>query len=220
MKKIVCPKCKNRAVKNGFQGNKQRYKCTDCNKKFQLKYTYRAYEVNTNNFIIKLLKEGCGIRSIARILRISKNTVLSRMLKISKRIKPSVFTKLGCKFEVDELWTYIGAKSKCTWITYVLERNTRKVIDFFVGSKSKDNIRPLINHVLLLNPQRIYTDKLNLYPSLIPKDIHRVFRYCTNRIERKNLTLRTHIKRISRKTICYSKRKEYLEAHLRIYFWG
>ena len=220
MKNIVCPNCKNRAVKNGFQGSKQRYKCTVCNKKFQLNYTYSAYKVNINNFIIKLLKEGCGIRGISRVLNISKNTVLSRILKISKFIKSPGFNQLGCKFEVDELWTYIGAKSKCTWITYALERGTRKVIDFFVGSKSKDNIRPLINRILLLSPERIYTDKLNIYPSLIPKDIHRVFRYCTNRIERKNLTLRTHIKRISRKTICYSKKKEYLEAHLRIYFWG
>ena len=81
MKNIVCPNCKNRAVKNGFQGSKQRYKCTVCNKKFQLNYTYSAYKVNINNFIIKLLKEGCGIRGISRVLNISKNTVLSRILK-------------------------------------------------------------------------------------------------------------------------------------------
>jgi len=49
--------------------------------------------------------------------------------------------------------------------------------------------------------------------------IHRRFEYCTNRIE-KDLTLRTHIKRLSGKTICFSRKQKHLEAHLRIYCWG
>mgnify|MGYP000364060217 CR=1 FL=1 len=167
-----------------------------------------------------LLKEGCGIRSISRILLISKNTVLSRILKISSKIRRPLFFNLGCKFEVDELWTFIGNKNKMTWVTYAIERETRGVIDFFVGTKSKKNIKPLMDKVLALQPTRIYTDRLNIYPPLIPKEIHRVFNYCTNIIERKNLTLRTHIKRLSRRTICYTRKQEYLEAHLKIYFWG
>ncbi|XLS31028.1 IS1 family transposase [Flavobacteriaceae bacterium M23B6Z8] len=31
--------------------------------------------------------------------------------------------------------------------------------------------------------------------------MRKIFQYCTNRIERMNLTLRTHIKRLSRSTI-------------------
>nr|WP_299117406.1 IS1 family transposase [uncultured Winogradskyella sp.] len=72
----------------------------------------------------------------------------------------------------------------------------------------------------MLKPNRIYTDGLNIYPGMIPEVIHKQFQYCTNIIERHNLTLRTHIKRLSRKTICFSKSKIYLEAHLKIYFWG
>jgi IS1 family transposase len=167
-----------------------------------------------------LLKEGCGIRSISRILNISNKTVLSRMLKISKKIKIPYFNKFGCKFEIDEMWSFIGNKKNVTWITYALERETKSIIDFYVGRKTKETIRPLIDKVLLLNPARIYTDRLNIYPSLIPQEIHKRFQYCTNRIERMNLNLRTHIKRLSRKTICFSKNQEYLEAHLKIYFWG
>ncbi|WP_433991533.1 IS1/IS1595 family N-terminal zinc-binding domain-containing protein [Kordia algicida] len=74
MEKIQCPNCRSRAVKNGFQSDKQRYKCISCNKKFHLKYTYEAYNKHTNSFIISLLKEGCGIRSISRVLKISKKT--------------------------------------------------------------------------------------------------------------------------------------------------
>ena len=220
MEKLLCPNCKGKTVKNGFQKRKQRYKCKNCCKRFLLNYKYQAYKVEINSFIKNLLKEGCGIRSIARVLNISSKTVLSRMLKISKQIKIPYFNKLGCKFEVDEMWSFIGHKKNVTWITYAIERETKSIIDFFVGRKTKETIRPLIDKVLLLNPTRIYTDRLNIYPSLIPKELHRRFKYCTNIIERNNLTLRMHIKRLSRKTIRFSKNKIYLEAHLRIYFWG
>jgi len=131
-----------------------------------------------------------------------------------------MFSKSGCKFEVDELWSFVGTKKNVIWITYAIERETKKVIDFYVGGKSKLTIQPLVDTLLSLRPGRIYTDRLNIYPSLIPGSLHRVFPYCTNTIERMNLTLRTHIKRLARKTICFSRNNIYLEAHLRIYFWG
>lgn len=219
MEKINCPHCSGLSVKCGLQKNVQRYMCKFCNKKFQLTYTYQAYQKDINSFISTLVKEGCGIRSISRILKISKNTVLSRIIYISNNIKPKLFTKLDCKFELDEIWTFIGNKNNVTWITYVIERESKKVIDFFVGRKTIENIKPLINKVLLLYPKTIYTDKLNIYPSLIPKEIHKRFQYCTNIIERNNLTMRIHIKRLSRKTICFSRSVVILNAVLKIYFW-
>ncbi|WP_340064460.1 IS1 family transposase [Ascidiimonas aurantiaca] len=216
--------CKNcgssNCIKKGKRREKQRYYCKTCSCNFQSGYHYNAYHKNTDTLICSFLKEGCGIRSISRITRISKNTVLSRILKISKQIKPPMFSKSGCKFEVDELWSFVGHKKNVVWITYAIERETKKVIGFYVGGKSKLTIKPLVDTLLSLRPRRIYTDRLNIYPSLIPGRIHKVFQYCTNTIERMNLTLRTHIKRLARKTICFSRNKIYLEAHLRIYFWG
>lgn len=219
MEKVSCPHCNGLSVKCGLQKNVQRYMCKFCNKKFQLTYIYQAYQKDINGSISTLVKEGCGIRSISRILKISKNTVLSRIIHIGNNIKPKLFAKLGCKFELDEIWTFIGKKDNVTWITYVLERESKNVIDFFVGRKTMENIQPLINKVLLLNPKTIYTDKLNIYPPLIPKEIHKRFQYCTNIIERNNLTMRNHIKRLSRKTICFSRSVVILNAILKIYFW-
>lgn len=65
------------------------------------------------------------MRSISRIIKISPKTVLSRMLKISKQIKIPYFNKLGCKFEIDEMWNFIGRKDNATWITYVFERKQK-----------------------------------------------------------------------------------------------
>jgi IS1 family transposase/transposase-like protein len=219
MENIVCPKCNFQVVKSGVQNGNQRYKCKRCNRRFQDKYCYKAYEPSVNTQVCILLKEGCGIRSISRIIGISSKTVLSRMLKIANRVSRPIFNSKEGKYEIDELWSFIGNKSRATWVTYCIERESKRVVDFFVGSKCSNNIRPLVNSVLELKPNRIYMDRLNIYPKLIPKEIHKVFRYSINIIERNNLTLRTHVKRLSRRTICFSKKQKYLEAHLRIYFW-
>lgn len=140
-----CTSCNSENyIKKGFQNNKQRYYCKNCKVYFQEEYSYSAYKKLTNTMIKNLLKEGCGIRSIARVLKISKNTVLSRMLKISKYIKAPQFNSMGCKFEMDEIWSFVGNKSNVNWITYAIEQNSKIVIGFIVGAETKENIQP--NH--------------------------------------------------------------------------
>lgn len=218
---MKCKKCNHLAcIKKGKRNGNQRYFCTNCKHNFQDNYTYKAYKPNTDDLIKNLLKEGCGVRSISRIIGISSSTVLSRMLKIANNIKVPYFSKLGCKFEIDEMFIKLANGKSQNWLIYAIEQKTRNVISFIVGNRSRDNLKEIVDRVLLLSPTRVYTDRLNIYPCLIPKEIHKRFQYCTNRIERMNLTLRTHIKRLSRKTICFSKQEKYLEAHLRIYFWG
>jgi len=89
-----------------------------------------------------------------------------------------------------------------------------------VGRRTRENISKVISSVLELNPKQIATDRLRTYGNLIPKRIHETRKSCTTVIERNNLTLRTRLKRLSRKTICFSKSLEMLEAILKIYFWG
>jgi len=216
-----CKYCnQNTTVRKGKRNGKQRFFCKKCNRSFQDRYSYRAYDSATDEVLIKLLKEGCGVRSLARVLGISCGTVLSRMMRLANLIKPSYSLTYGNAYEVDEVYVKIAGVEHRKYITYAIERKSRSVIGFVIGGRSIENVAPLINKILLLKPERIYTDKLNIYPSLIPKKIHRDFPYGTNRIERNHLTLRTHVKRLSRRTICFSKKQKYLEAHLKIYFWS
>ena len=124
-------------------------------------------------------------------------------------------------YEVDEMQTFIGRNhpSCYTHIAYAINRATRKVIDFIAGPRTKENIRQVIEKVLLLKPRKIYTDGLNLYPSLILSAIHCCFQYRTNTIERNNLSIRNSLKRLSCKTICLNKSAVMLTACLKIYFW-
>jgi insertion element IS1 protein InsB len=50
-----------------------------------------------------------------------------------------------------------------------------------------------------------YTDGWGAYERHIEPALHEVGKYNTQKIERKHLTLRTRIKRLARKTICFSK---------------
>jgi insertion element IS1 protein InsB len=77
----------------------------------------------------------------------------------------------------------------------------------------------VVNTALHSGVMKIKTDKLNIYQSLIPPQLHISNAYNINRIERNNLNLRTHLKRLSRRTICYSKSPAMLSACLKIYFW-
>ncbi len=51
----------------------------------------------------------------------------------------------------------------------------------------------------------ITTDDWGRYAREVPKDKHLTGKIFTQRIERNNLTLRTRIKRLTRKTICFSR---------------
>ena len=63
----------------------------------------------------------------------------------------------------------------------------------------------------LLEPFSItmfFTDDWGSYARNLPPDSHIISKNNTQTIERKNLSLRTHIKRLCRKTICFSKSVE------------
>ena len=218
--KILCPKCSSHdCIKSGFTlQNKQRFHCKKCNVKFLSIYTYNACLSKINNQIVVLLREGLGLRSICRILKIALNTLISRIKKIYNSIKCPIVSE-GNSYEVDEIRTYIKKKNALIWIVYAIERISKKVVSYAVGSRTNATLSIVLNKVISRILFKIFTDKLKHYKYLIPDCIHRVIPRATNTIERNNLTMRTHIKRLNRKTICFSKCIVMLSAILKIYFW-
>jgi len=215
---VNCQYCQGLTIKFGKTGAKQRYRCKNC-RKIQLNtYIKHAYKPSTNSNIAAHIKEGCGIRSIARLLNISAGTVLKRIKSIADCIKKPIIST-GRIYEVDELKTYIKNKSKECWVIYALDKQSKEVVDLKIGGRTKKNLKRVIDTLLLAKCKQVCTDGLDIYRYVIPAAIHKVKRYGTNKIERKNLSLRTHLKRLNRKTICYSKSLLMLEACLKIYFW-
>ena len=215
-----CRNCKGPCIKKGMRNSMQRYRCINCGKYQQKQYIRRAYYSATNADIVRYLKEGCDIRSIARLLEISPGTVIKRIKQVASKIKRPFLSTFGKDYEVDEIRTFIGNKRRLCWIAYAIRKDTGEVVDFRVGRRTNKTLRGLISTLILARAVKIYTDGLSNYRYLIRKSNHKVTRYGTNGIERMNLTLRTHLKRLNRRTICYSRSLSMLSACLKIYFWG
>jgi len=219
--RLTCPICKSiNTIKNGRTKNKkQQYCCKECGKRFIDQYTYHGYLPYINKQIVTLTKEGMGIRSIARVLAISATTVLKKIIAIAHTVKRPPINKEKT-YEIDEICTFIKRKSKKIWIAYAMERYSKIVVNFCVGARTNKTLGYVLNTLKQSNTKNIYTDGLRNYKYLLDKSIHRVVRYGTNHIERNNLTIRTHLKRLNRKTICFSRSLVVLAASLKIYFWG
>ena len=217
---MECKYCGGTCVKDGRQNNgRQRYKCKSCHRKQQALYSYNAYQKGINNAIITLTKEGVGIRSAARILDISPTTLLSRIVQIAQTISrpPVTYSK--------DLWSGWN-KELCTkkvrthLDSICLDRKSKQVVSYNIGPRTNATLNAVLETLRLSDAKRVYTDRLRNYRSLIETKIHRTSLYGTNHIERHNLTIRTHLKRLARKTICFSRSAVILSAILKIYFWG
>lgn len=207
-------------IRHGYSlSGKLRVICKKCRSTRVDVYSYAAYEPEIDKQIIIFIKEGLGIRSIARLLKISTTTLLRRIRSIASKLRPPYILK-GKQYEVDEIKTFVGNKKRKIWIAYALEPESKQVVSFKVGSRTHATLKTVLQTLFLSEAKTIYTDKLPAYQFLIPEALHRSWPRCTNHIERCNLSLRTHLKRLNRRSICFSRSAAMLAACVRIYFWG
>lgn len=215
-----CKYCKGNCIKKGKYKSVQKYHCRECGKYQRSQYRQQSYNGSSQHDVSLLHNEGLGIRSISRVLKIPRSSIQMLLLREARRIIHPIYKEQKQSYEVDELYAYVGSKKSPCYIIYAINRRTKEVIDFVVSSRTKENIKKIVGSLLKLSPRKIYTDGLPVYGSLIPSQLHGQTNFGTNRIERKNLTIRTHLKRLSRKTICYSKSEKMLENSFRLYVWS
>jgi insertion element IS1 protein InsB len=108
--------------------------------------------------------------------------------------------------ECDEMWSFVRSKAQQRWLWYAIDHATGKILAYVLGSRKDE---AFIKLKALLEPfgiTRFYTDEWGAYERHLESENHSVGKENTQKIERKNLTLRTRIKRLVRKTICFSKK--------------
>jgi insertion element IS1 protein InsB len=107
--------------------------------------------------------------------------------------------------EVDEMWSYVGKKKTPRWLWHAIDHRSGQVLAYVFGRR-KDEV--FLKLKALLEPfgiTRYYTDYWGAYTRHLDADEHQPGKRNTQQIERKHLTLRTRIKRLVRKTICFSR---------------
>ncbi len=221
--KIKCPSCSSeKIVKNGHRKNdKQNYLCKSCRKQFIADYTYNGCKPFVKSLIIPMTLNSSGIRDIARVLKISTNTVISAIKKEASRQSEPSFTFEGTDkrdVEIDEMWSFVEKKENQQWLWYAYSRQDKKVLAFVSDKRTDKACKKLITKLSNYPIDKYFTDNWSSYAKYLPEDKHFISKIETQRIERNNLTLRTRVKRFHRKTICFSKTSEMHENVLKIYF--
>ena len=110
--------------------------------------------------------------------------------------------------ELDEQWSFVGSKARQHWLWYAYNTKTGEVLAYTFGPRTDETCRELLALLTPFNIGMITSDDWGSYGREVPKDKHLTGKIFTQRIERNNLTLRNRIKRLARKTICFSRSVE------------
>jgi insertion element IS1 protein InsB len=114
----------------------------------------------------------------------------------------------GLSSELDEMWSLVARKTNPRWLWHAIDHRTGKVLAYVFGRR-KDVV--FLKLKALLEPfgiRRYYTDGWGAYERHLEAERHRVGKENTQKIESKHINLRTRIKRLVRRTICFSKTEQ------------
>jgi insertion element IS1 protein InsB len=114
----------------------------------------------------------------------------------------------GLSSELDEMWSFVKAKANPRWLWHAIDHHTGKVLAYVFGRR-KDDV--FLRLQALLEPfgiTKYYTDGWGAYERHIDVEKHQVGKESTQKIESKHIKLRTRIKRLVRRTICFSKTEQ------------
>lgn len=107
--------------------------------------------------------------------------------------------------EIDEMWSFVEKKENQRWLWHAIDHVSGQVLAYVFGER-KDKVFSQLKALLMpFGIKHFYTDDWGAYERKLPKLQHTISKSNTQKIERKHLTLRTRIKRLTRKTICFSK---------------
>ena len=230
---IRCKHCNGEDLqKNGNRSGIQGWHCKSCKKYFQFEYRYKACEEGVKEQVIELTMNSSGIRDISRTLGISTVTVMS-VIKKTLNVNPYVLDLFGpgtlSQFDVgiyytaemDEFWSFVGSKGNQRWTWYAMDKKSGIILAWHNGKRTDKDFLQLLEYLKGIPILLYFTDNWGSYPKYLDPGQHYIGKGETWEIERKNLNSRTHLKRLNRKTICYSKCEQmhdkvigaYIERH-------
>jgi len=103
------------------------------------------------------------------------------------------------------MWSFVGSKSQQRWLWHAIDHHTGQVLAYVLGAREDYSFLEL---KVLLEPfgiTRFYTNGWGAYRRHLDPTTHTVGKRHTQKIERKHTTLRARIKRLTRRTICFSR---------------
>ena len=190
---MLCPLCSNPGRKYGFdRKGRQRYFCKECSLAYAEPSPPRAFGnqylmMDKAALAIRLLIEGCSVRSICRTARIGKYTLQQLMLRVGEgcaRLMEEKIVGLPCRsVQLDELWSFVYCKARTLrrlpyaddelgdcWAWTALEPKTKLLLCYVVGKRDHSSAREFLRKLRRATSGRFQldTDGLPIYRTLIP----------------------------------------------------
>jgi insertion element IS1 protein InsB len=114
----------------------------------------------------------------------------------------------GLRSELDAMWSVVPAKVHPRWLWHARDHHTGQVVAYVCGRR-KDAVFLRLQE--LLEPfgiTKYSTDGWGAYERHLDAEQHHVGKENTQKIESKHINLRTRIKRLVRRTLCFSKTEQ------------
>jgi len=102
------------------------------------------------------------------------------------------------------MWSYVGKKDNPRWLWHAIEHQSGKVLAYVLGRRKDEVFLELKALLETFGITRFYTDGWGAYERHLEADKHEVGKHHMQKIESKHTNLRARIKRLARKTICFS----------------
>jgi len=123
--------------------------------------------------------------------------------------------------ELDELWSFVLKKAHDSWVWIALCRQTRQVVAYAIGDRSKKTCQRLWETIpSIYRAGHCFTDFWVVYSAVIPSEQHTAVGKETGEtahVERWNNTLRQRLARFVRMTLSFSKSVVMHEACLLLF---
>ena len=122
------------------------------------------------------------------------------------------------------MWSFYHDKKHQIWLWWAVEHETNIPLAYTFGTREHKYLDKLLDLLKPFPIRTVYADNNFAYENKIKDKVLIRGKKNTQKIERNHLTLRTRLKRLARKTICFSKDKDIHQSvigtFINIYFFG
>jgi insertion element IS1 protein InsB len=220
MNNLSCPRCGlSHTKENGHTHyRKQNYRCKGCGRQF-VRDSQRV-GADTRALVNRLPLERLSLRGVCRVAGVSLTWLLRLIAALYERLPDDLCVAPAARPTATSacpgwrrMWSFVGRRADKQWLRLAFDKESRQVLAFFVGDRSRESARELWRRLPAAYRERatFYSDDWEAYKGVIPPERHQV---CgkesglTSGVERFNCTLRQRVSRLVRKTLSFSKKLE------------
>lgn len=110
-------------------------------------------------------------------------------------------------------------KKKKVWLIYAYSHEDQEIIGFTLGKRNAKTFQNLLVKLKDITIDFYCTDLWEVFSAALPYDSHIIGKQFTKAIEGMNTCFRTRIRRLMRRTVCFSKKLKYHYAMIKLFIY-